>query len=144
MFAGPRMRQQPIIKAYQAVMPPAPAGSVPLTSYYSPVPTTQQAEEMENPLPASPQNIAAGKVYYSYYCLACHGEIGNGHGPVGESYVPTPTDLRSEIVRNYSQGRLLRSMLTGPGHEPVLEHVVLPQHRWPLVLYVRQLSTGKP
>ena len=65
-----------------------------------------------------------------------------GNGPVGESYFPAPADLRTGKVSHYSDGRLLRAMLTGIGHEPVLERVVPPRHRWCLVLYVRSLAQG--
>ena len=33
---------------------------------------------------------------------------------------------------------IIRAMLAGTGHEPVLNRVVLPDHRWYLVLYTRQ------
>jgi hypothetical protein len=36
---------------------------------------------------------------------------------------------------------LLRMMLTGAGHEPVLGYTVLPEHRWYLVLFLRSLAT---
>ena len=41
-----------------------------------------------------------------------------------------------------SDGQLFQAMLTGPGHQPVLERVVPPEHRPYLVLYVRQYATG--
>jgi hypothetical protein len=85
-------------------------------------------------------------------CLACHGETGDGTGPVGDAFMTRPADLRSDRVHAMSDGQLLRAMLTGPGHAPavetvpppvprVLEHIVLPQHRWAIVLYVRGLGS---
>ena len=59
---------------------------------------------------------------------------------MGESYIPVPADLRSAKVRRYRDGELLRAMLKGKGHEPVLEQVVPVRHRWYLVLYVRSLA----
>jgi hypothetical protein len=94
---------------------------------------------LTNPLQPTPTILGAGKIYYSYYCVFCHGESGAGDGPVGHSYVPPPADLRSPRVAAYGDGRLLQAMLRGVGHEPVLERVVAPEHRWPLVLYVRTL-----
>ena len=149
-MGNPRMRVQPLIKPYQAQMPLPPEGSVSIEPAYEPLPTTRQTEKLVNPLAATPENIAAGRTYYGYYCQACHGENADGQGPVGESYLPVPINLRSARVPGMSDGQLLRGMLTGPGHSPlradpqeqrpVLEYVVLPEYRWYLVLYVRSLK----
>ena len=140
----------PHIRSYQAAMPLPPEKSVPTTRQYEPLPTAAQAVNLTNPLAATPDNIAAGKVGYGYYCVQCHGQGGLGDGPVGESFIPIPANLRSAKVQGYSDGQLLRAMLTGAGHSPlrselsqqrpVLEYVVLPEHRWYLVLYVRSLE----
>ncbi|MDQ1256891.1 MAG: hypothetical protein QG656_1491 [Candidatus Hydrogenedentes bacterium] len=63
---------------------------------------------------------------------------------MGQSYVPRPADLCGPKVQGYSDGEILRTMLTGEGHEPVLGRVVPTEHRWPLVLYVRALGSTKP
>jgi len=43
-------------------------------------------------------------------------------------------------VGEKSDGEILYAMLTGTGHEPVLQRVVPPPYRWYLVLYVRQFN----
>ncbi len=144
LYEGPRMRMQPNVRAWQAEVPPMPAGAVPAsTPDASPngkAPSAEAAAGMANPVPASEESIARGKVYYQYYCVFCHGDAGDGNGPVGQSYVPKPADLRSPKVGAYADGQVLRAMLTGVGHEPVLERVVPDEHRWPLVNYVRTLA----
>jgi mono/diheme cytochrome c family protein len=122
-------------------MPPPPAGAVPITDAFPPLPPPREARSLTT-RPATPRDLAAGQVYYQFYCAFCHGIAGDGQGPVGLSFVPFPADLRTQKVRGMSDGEILRAMLTGAGHEPVLEHTVLPQHRWPLVHYVRGLSAG--
>ena len=111
-------------------------------------PTTQEAATVRNPLfvdrAPTAADYARGKVYYDSYCVFCHNANGDGQGPVGQSFVPFPADLRTARVRAYSDGQLLRAMLTGPGHEPVLAYTVHPEHRWYLVLYVRSLAGGQP
>jgi hypothetical protein len=139
VFSGPRMTVQPHIRTYQAVMPLPQEGSVPLDGP-PPLPTAVQAANMKNPLPGTPENIAAGKTYYIIFCLACHSEYGDGNGPVGQSYMPAPSDIRSGHAAGLSDGQLLRASLTGIGHEPVLEKVVYPDDRWYIVLYVRSLQ----
>ena len=144
LVTGPRMITQPNVRPYQVEVPRLPDGVVPVDSTGSPssekAPAEAEAAKMVNPLPATEDNVARGKVYYQYYCTFCHGEKGDGNGPVGQSYVPKPSDLRDSKVQAYSDGTILRAMLTGEGHDPVLERVTPPEHRWPLVLYIRTLG----
>mgnify|MGYP001055913130 CR=1 FL=1 len=137
IFQGPHMRVQQNIRAFQAVTPLPPPGSLPRG--IEPSPTTPEEARLRNPLEDTAQNRARGKVYYYYYCIFCHGERGDGSAPVGDSYMPKPSNLRQLKRDAYDDGKLLRAMLTGTGHEPVLERVVHPKHRWPLLLYVRTL-----
>jgi mono/diheme cytochrome c family protein len=143
VFSGPRMRSQPHIRAFQAIMPLPPSNAVPLESTSIPSLPADVAS-LQNPLKTTPDNLVRGQAYYKYYCLFCHGERGDGNGPVGESYLPQPSDLRSNKIQSYSDGGLLRACLRGVGHEPVLEKTVLPEHRWHLALYVRALGTNSP
>ena len=141
LFTGPRMLVQAHIQAFQAPMPPPPRGVLAAESPI-PLPSAQEAVGLTNPLASNMTNLERGKVYYGYYCLACHGADGAGDGPVGQSYVPRPKDLRTARVRAFSDGELLRAMLTGTGHEPVLERVVAPEHRWYLELHVRSFAAA--
>ena len=141
-LTSPRMYVQPHVRAYQRAVPPLPAGIVPVDSW-PPIPSADEAKTVANLVPASAESQARGKIYYEYYCIFCHGDKGDGNGPVGESYTPIPTDLRSDKIKGYSDGQLFRTMLTGIGHEPVLERVVLPEHRWYLVQYVRTLGASE-
>ena len=140
LLVGPRMKGQPNIRAYQARVPPPPAGVVPVE------PALYHAEKPHS------DPLAAGKVYYQYYCQMCHGASGDGNGPVGQSFMPAPTDLRAAKVQSLSDAQLLRAMLTGSGHEPaaspagrraVVEYIVLPEHRGYLALYVRSLGASE-
>jgi mono/diheme cytochrome c family protein len=139
LYNGPRMTVQHHIRDFQMIMPAAVPGTVPVTPA-AVLPSPQQAAGLRNPLQPTAQTLAAGKVYYTYYCVFCHGDLGAGDGPVGNSYIPTPADLRSPRIVGYSDGALFRAMLSGVGHEPVLERVVPPEDRWYLVTYVRSLQ----
>lgn len=139
LYTGPRMKEQPHVRAYQAAVPAQPKGVVPARARIT----------VENSMAALAQSgaatgadLGAGKVYYTYYCVFCHGAQGDGRGPVGESYAPAPADLRSDRVRRMAPPQLLKNMLTGVGHEPVLEMVVHPEFRRALVFYVAALAQG--
>lgn len=133
LYTGPRMKVQPHLREYQRVMPLPPAGSVSVgNSPYVPAKITAAGAEG-----TQAGDAKRGAVYYSYYCLACHGEDGRGHGPVGESYVPAPADLgRLRMTPSV----LHVAMLTGTGHAPVLERVVRPEYRRDLVTYLQTLK----
>jgi hypothetical protein len=135
LVMGPRMRTQPSIKSFQARMPTLPAGVVPVEPAPTLPPTTAT-----NPLSPSEEHYEWGKTYYEYYCLFCHGAKGDGNGPVGQSYIPLPTNLRLARVQALSDGELYHAMLNGVGHAPVLERVVPCDHRWYLVLYIRSFN----
>jgi hypothetical protein len=139
LYRGPRMTVQHHIREFQMITPPRPTGTVTVTAPPR-LPLAAEASPLKNPLAPNRENLAAARVYYDYYCVFCHGGSGAGDGPVGQSYTPKPADLRSKKIAAYRDGELLRSMFTGVGHEPVLERVVAPAHRWYLVLLVRSLS----
>jgi mono/diheme cytochrome c family protein len=121
----PRMRHQPNIRAYETVMRLPPLGSVPISR-------PEAAPALST--------AAAGRLYYRYYCVFCHGENGDGNGPVGQSYVPKPTDLRRAKIQSYSDDDLRQAMLTGKGHAPVLESIIPRAYYGALVAYVRSLG----
>jgi mono/diheme cytochrome c family protein len=140
LFTGPRMYIQPNIRQFQAEIPVMPPNTVPVKYVFEPVPSKEQAKKLTNPLAGTNENVAKGKVYYGYYCAFCHGDNGDGFGPVGYSYVPVPSDLRSEKVQSMPDGEILYSMLTGTGHAPMLQRIIPSEYRWYLVLYVRQIG----
>jgi mono/diheme cytochrome c family protein len=140
LFTGPRMFVQPNVRQFQAVMPVTPANTVPVKDVFEPLPSKEQAQKLANPLDANEVNIAKGKVYYGYYCVFCHGDKGDGLGPVGYSYIPAPSDLRSPKVRSMSDGEVLYSMLTGTGHAPMLQRIIPSEYWWYLVLYTRHFE----
>jgi len=139
LYKAPRMRVQEHIRSYQMLQPPLPEGVVPV-DLPEQLPSAEQAASVKNPLSDSDKNRYAGAVYYQYYCIFCHGSSGVGDGPVGESYTPRPADLRSERIAALPDGELLRRMLSGVGHEPVLEKVIPTRYRWYIVLYMRSMG----
>jgi len=143
MFSGPRMRVQPKLLPYQALMPPTPEGTVPVAAQSALVPLAEVVGQLRNSLPDTALTRETGRVYYGYYCAFCHGQTGHGDGPVGYSYTPAPTDLTLSRVQALSDGALYRAMLTGVGHEPVLGHVMRPQATWYIVSYVRVLQSER-
>ncbi|MCL2700202.1 MAG: hypothetical protein FWE88_00750 [Phycisphaerae bacterium] len=132
----PEMKTQPKLQTHAARMPLPPAGAV----------TVERPAPVRFPDPADTRPLASGQVYYGYYCLPCHGQTGDGRGPVGESYHPVPRDLRSAAIQARTNKQLLRAIAEGTGHQlendgpRILHLTVPPQHAGPLIAYVRTLK----
>jgi len=130
LLSGPRMKHHPSLEAYEAELQQPPEDAVAFNR--------QAINPSEIEIPeATENNMARAKIYYNYYCVFCHGENGEGHGPVGQSYVPVPANLHADSIQNKSKIALYQAIFTGPGHEPVLERVVKPEHRKYILMYIR-------
>lgn len=140
LMTGPDMSVQPALQAYDARMPVLPEGSVPVDSglFFPSERLSGQTAARTAP------TLARGKFVYDAYCVFCHGEFGDGEGPVGQSFAIGMGDLRSDKVRAMDDQTLMRAMLTGPGHDPVLPRVVPPVDRPSLLLYMRALARSNP
>lgn len=140
LYRGPRMTVQHHLREFQGTMPAPVPGTVAATRQR----VQEAGEGATAALRGTPQELEKGRTYYRYYCVFCHGETGAGDGPVGRSYHPVPADLRSAKVAGYGEGEMLRVMLRGVGHEPVLERAVPPEHRRHLAAFVRSLAGAAP
>ncbi len=118
MLTGPHMNDQPKLETFEKGMRQPPISSVIVevqdTSGYSQLFESMSVKERHK----------YGKTYYGYYCKFCHGENGKGDGPVGRSYYPKPADLTKLDYTEFSEERLFKMMITGTGHDPVLQRVV--------------------
>ena len=125
-----------------------PVGTVPVSGrpmLYGPAEeeAIRAGLELVNPLVATPENLALGKRQYESTCLVCHGPGGEGDGPIIGRF-PNPASLLAEHARSYPDGRLYHVITHGQGIMPSHAVQVLPQDRWRLVLYLRQLQGEAP
>ena len=95
--------------------------------------------ELMNPLVATPEILARGKHRFETACLVCHGAGGEGDGPIIGRF-PNPASLTSEHAKSYTDGRLYHVITVGQGIMPPHALQVLPEERWEVVLYLRQLQ----
>ncbi len=72
---------------------------------------------MPNPYPASEASLLRGKKIYQWFCIGCHGAIGDGQGPAAPHLMPPPlnfTTLRRNLVENkYIGGILYYQIMNG-------------------------------
>ena len=98
---------------------------------------------VKNPVPSTPENIAAGQALFQKYCRFCHGADAKGNGPQApkDSHPPNLTDDKwdhgstdAEIFTNIKDG-------IGPKFDmkPMKAKMMDPDI-WNVVNYVRSLG----
>jgi mono/diheme cytochrome c family protein len=104
-----------------------------------------------NPLPATAENIAAGKESFSHYCVVCHGMDGQNTGvPFADAMSPAVPSLASQQVQAYTDGQLHRIIEYGlrPSGMPASHGILTDEEIWSAVVYIRHLpvagSVGQP
>ncbi len=122
-----------------------PAGLCPQTRGTAPAPEPYTG--MKNPLPASPENIAAGKQLFHkgvqpIACETCHGFKGNGFGVIFARMQPYPRDFTCyQTMQEVSDGQLFWIIKHGSHSTRMKPFKYLEEDEvWQLVHYVRHFS----
>ena len=137
-----RMWETPAIRPHETPLAEAAAEGVPFDggeSFYR----LQQAEALRSPLDASdPDVIVLGQQGYTYYCIQCHGKYHDGNGTVGQSFAPSPGDLRSARVQQMDDSRLFLEISFGipGGRQPALAATISEEERWQIIAFIRSLG----
>jgi mono/diheme cytochrome c family protein len=111
-------------------------------------PTAAEAEragrELENPIPTTTKTLREGRELYETFCRICHGERGEGDGPL-VPHIPNPPSYRSERVRSMRPGQIFHVISFGSGRMPSYATQIAAAERWMIVSYVGQLqASGAP
>ncbi len=88
------------------------------------------------PFPWTPSVVEDGKGLYGVYCVPCHGEAGNGEGPLAGK-IPPPPAYRSERVLGFAPGRMYHVLTLGSGKMPSYAAQLSPDERWKVIAYVQ-------
>jgi mono/diheme cytochrome c family protein len=89
------------------------------------------------------ERIAAGKLSYEVYCASCHGETGQGSGPVAQFLNVRPTDLTrlaAEPGGEFPADRVARAI---DGREEVRGHGPGAMPVWGLSFELRERDVGR-
>jgi mono/diheme cytochrome c family protein len=112
---------------------------------------TIRGKRAMNPLPATAENVAAGRTYFSAYCVVCHGLDGQNTGvPFASRMSPPVPELNSPAVQAYSDGQLKWIIENGifPSGMPGSRGMLRDEEMWAIVHYIRHLprkgSLGEP
>lgn len=97
--------------------------------------------ELRNPFLATPETLARGKKVFETVCFVCHGTRGEGDGPIIGRF-PNPPSLLAPRAKGLPDGQIVHIVARGQGIMPSHAAHVLPDDRWKVVLYVRELQGG--
>lgn len=104
-------------------------------------PVPEEAKKVANPVPATADSIAAGKLLYTTHCEQCHGEQGKGDGPEAEMYKTKPADLTdAHMMGEMTDGELFYKITEGRRPMPSFKTKLTDTERWQLVNYLRTFA----
>jgi mono/diheme cytochrome c family protein len=105
-------------KTLQAPAPgTVPRGFEPFRYGGTPEEAMRAGRELRNPVPLSADALARGRERYETFCLVCHGERGQGDGPLVPR-IPNPPAYTSGRVREMNAGHIYHVISRGAGRMP--------------------------
>jgi len=118
---------------------PVPERSIPVEG---PVYIPNSQALPENPMKADAASIARGAELFAINCKMCHGETGQGNGPIAPFLIKfKPADLTSPLIRAFSDGQIFMTITNGvPDRMPPLNENLTVSERWDVVNFVRTLK----
>ena len=108
----------------------------------------RKLRSLRNPLPESPEAIAAGRMHFADHCASCHGNDGSGRTEIGRNLYPKAPDMRSARTQSLTDGEIFAIIkdgvrLTGmPAWGDVAGHD--DPDNWKLVAFIRHLPRITP
>lgn len=101
----------------------------------------EEAEAVPNLTTADAASLEHGKKLYSANCVPCHGDKGDGKGPLGIGLTPPPGDFTDkEMMADHTDGALFWAITNGGGPMPRFSKKLSDEERWHLVNYIRTFS----
>jgi mono/diheme cytochrome c family protein len=107
--------------------------------------TQKMAEEaLKNPIQPTMKVLKEGQKLFNYYCITCHGEEGEGNGPIiGPDLFPAPPSLHTDAARKFNDGRIFHNIQQGQNTMPGYADKFTPKESWAIVHYVHALQRAK-
>ena len=105
----------------------------------------QGRADQPNPVSATPENLAEGRMVYEEHCVFCHGDDGVGQTPEGiQFYPPVPSLVDPSL--ELSDGQMHFIVTNGIRYTamPSFSNVLTPEQTWKAVLWVRRLAQQPP
>ena len=98
----------------------------------------------ENPTTADEASLTRGQELFVINCRMCHGQTGEGTGPIAPFLANKPANLTSPVVQSKSDGSIFLTITNGiTGKMPPLNENLTVLERWDVVNFVRTLKASK-
>ncbi|MGI4739429.1 MAG: c-type cytochrome [Janthinobacterium lividum] len=94
---------------------------------------------LRNPYAYSKENIQEGQVLFTRFCQHCHGEKGDGQGPVGVKFKGVP-NYSAGAYKTMNDGHIYHVIEWGRNRMMPHGSQVNPEERWKIAMYVRVLQ----
>ncbi|MBF9220051.1 c-type cytochrome [Hymenobacter ruricola] len=114
-------------------------------NYYDHIPKDSVGiaeRRLRNPFPYTKANLEEGKVLYTRICSHCHGEAGDGQGPVGLKFKGVP-NYSAGAYKTMNDGHIYHVIQWGRNRMMPHGSIVNPEERWKIAMYVRVLQRGE-
>lgn len=118
-----------------------PRGKMPYHYGASEEEAIRAGRELVDPYIETTSTKARGREVFSQFCVACHGETGEGDGPVVMKKFPAPPALKSSRVKEFSKGRIFHVITKGFQGMPSHASQVLERDRWYVAQYIKELQS---
>lgn len=100
-------------------------------------------QKLENPFPKTRDVIQAGRSLFQMNCAKCHGEFGEGNGPMARHLPKPPTNLRA-MAGQHPDGDFFWKIQHGRGTMPAFKGKLSDEQIWKLVTYIQVLPFTGP
>lgn len=97
-----------------------------------------QAKAMKNPLKADAASLKKGQDLYKANCATCHGNTGEGDGPMAKKLKTKPASIKTAI-KGQTDGELFWKISEGKPPMPPFKSSLKEADRWAIVNYIRSL-----
>jgi mono/diheme cytochrome c family protein len=101
------------------------------------------AKTMKNPVPPTPESIAAGQKLYQKHCKFCHGADAKGNGPMAPEGTHPPNLIGDKLAHGSSEGEIFVVIRDGIGPKYDMKgfksKLTAPE-MWNIVNYLRSLD----
>lgn len=128
----------PASRVLKDAQEPTPAPSPAAT------PAPAASPNIKNPVKPTAESQARAKKIYSYDCLLCHGDKGDGKTDLAKDMGLVMTDLTNPAtLAGQSDQQIFEVIKKGKGKMPSEEGRAKEDELWNLVIYIRSLSKGQ-
>jgi mono/diheme cytochrome c family protein len=104
------------------------------------------ARGLQNPVPATEENLRDARLHFADHCATCHGNDGGGDTMIGGGLYPKPPDLRLAETQKLSDGELFWIIENGVRFTgmPAFSGHGAKEDSWKLVNFIRHLPKLTP